>query len=493
MKKNQMQKKINERQPLKWITTILLFASYTGLGMTEGLLPTTFLDLRDQLGVDTAKMSFAFTTRYAGIGLGGIAAGCLTNMKSVNKTLLVGAYMMVASVLVIVMPWLHNFALVMLLIGTTGILNGTTDTVHNVLMILTWGQQSGPYLQGLHLSYSVGAFITQAIAIPFLSTSIYSAHNNTESMFFDEMPLKNSTKLSNGNLMMNESNNANTFNGTANCPTYATIMTKSYIQFLYMIIGVYIGVMGLSYCILARFNRKNNYTPVNIAEDGNEATNQTNDKLPRYYKIKFLMLLGLIFFSFGSLQTTIGGLLIPFVVQCLQWTKPKGSLIRSAFLIAFPVSSLLSIPIFATKFISVTQLIVMNVTMILSSGIIFAIFVQKHFIVIWITMLISGIGQAGLFVPMLLWYKENIMSVTTGLIPSIQISTQCLGAVSVPLLTGYLIDKVQVMCFPYVIMTFSILISSLSCVTYGSARLYKKRCKQKNKNVTELIKVEITT
>ncbi|CAH1786719.1 unnamed protein product [Owenia fusiformis] len=471
---------VNETKVLRWLTTILLYASFMGLGMIEGLLPATFLDLRDQLGVDISTMSFAFTTRYAGVVLGGVSAGWLTNIKTINKSLLLGVCLIVSSVLMIITPWLQHVALVMMMIGLYGILNGLADTVHNVLLILTWGQQAGPYLQGLHLSYSAGTFITPVLAIPFLSRQIHSAHNNSKEVIVgdqSEMFIKKEyILLNNHTFTMNESYySTNTSNGLTNITT----MTRSSIQFVYMILGLYVGIMGLCFCILVRCKKKNGSMPATEVYDQEESViNQTHDTLPRYYRIKFLIFLGLIFFAYGSIQSTIGGLLIPFVVQGLHWTKQQGTMIISAYWIIASISRLINIPIYATKVITVTKLIVINILMTFLSSIIFVIFVQFHFIVVWITMLGISIGQATLFVAAMLWYQENIMPVTTGIIPSILVSSQCLGAILVPLLTGYLIDKVQAMCFSYVIVTLTTLMTSLSCFTYVSVRLYKKRHKQ---------------
>ncbi|CAH1786718.1 unnamed protein product [Owenia fusiformis] len=445
--------------------------------MADGLIAVTFLDLRDQLDVDTATMSFTFTTRFAGVALGSMSAGYLTNIKTLNKTLLLGIYLIVSSVLFIVTPWLQHVALVMLLIGLSGISTGSADTVHNVLVILTWGQQSGPYLQGLHFSFTVGAFIAPGIAMPFISKQIQSADNNGADVFADPTEtLRNYTILDTSVPTVSESNHTVNDNVT----TMVTTMTKSRIVFAYLIIGLYVGILGVCFCILVRFNKQRGYQPANEVREQDEEnyTDESQDTLPRYYKIKFLILLGMIFFAYGSLQALLGGLLIPFVVQGLDWTKQQGTLIVSAFWITFAISRLVTIPIFATQFIQVTQLILINISMIFISSIIFVIFVQYHFIVVWITMLVIGIGQATLLVAAMLWYRENVMPMTTGLIPSIQISSHCLGAISVPLLAGYLIDKVQAMCFPYVIVTLTTLMTSLSCFTYVSVRLYKKRHKQ---------------
>ena len=50
----------------------------------------------------------------------------------------------------------------------------------NVLCLNIWGMNSGPYMQALHFSFGVGAFVAPLIAEPFLAQGDFNATNVTE-------------------------------------------------------------------------------------------------------------------------------------------------------------------------------------------------------------------------------------------------------------------------------------------------------------------------
>ena len=72
----------------------------------------------------------------------------------------------------------------------------------NVLCLNIWGMNSGPYMQALHFSFGVGAFVAPLIAEPFLAQGDFNATNVTEKyelVHFNAESLPNLSDIKNKN------------------------------------------------------------------------------------------------------------------------------------------------------------------------------------------------------------------------------------------------------------------------------------------------------
>ncbi|KAM7395003.1 hypothetical protein PAMA_006649 [Pampus argenteus] len=146
----------------RWVVTLVLCASFLGLGMSISVLGPTFQDLAVNVKKDISNISYIFVGRSAGyIGgslLGGVLFDCM------NPRVLLGCSMLVTAFGMYATPFCKQALLLTGLMSSIGISMGVLDTGGNVLLLDTWGEQAGPHMQALHFSFAAGAFVSPIIA-----------------------------------------------------------------------------------------------------------------------------------------------------------------------------------------------------------------------------------------------------------------------------------------------------------------------------------------
>ena len=143
------------------------YLAFIALGLVTASIGTTLPGLAENVRgehgspVSLDKISILFTAGALGYLLGSLLGGRaydrVPGHAVMGSVLLVLASMMA---LVPVIPWLWLLAAVTLLRGAA---SGTVDVGGNTLLVWLHGREVGPYMNGLHFCFGIGAFVSPLI------------------------------------------------------------------------------------------------------------------------------------------------------------------------------------------------------------------------------------------------------------------------------------------------------------------------------------------
>ena len=137
------------------------YAAFIALGLTSASLGPTLSGLAANTGTAISQISILFSARAFGYLLGSLLGGRLFDrMRGHPVMALMLAGMVTSMALVPGLKLLWLLALVILLIGVA---EGSVDVGANTLIVWVHRGDVGPYMNGLHFFYGVGAFISPLI------------------------------------------------------------------------------------------------------------------------------------------------------------------------------------------------------------------------------------------------------------------------------------------------------------------------------------------
>jgi MFS transporter, FHS family, Na+ dependent glucose transporter 1 len=141
--------------------TAAYFVAFIVLGIVTSSLGPTLPGLAKQTGVQLSQISFLFTTRSLGYMMGSFLGGRLYDRLR-GHPLMGGALLIMAAALSLVpaIPLLWLLALVLLFIG---IGEGLLDVGGNTLIVWLHGKKVGPFMNGLHFFFGIGAFLSPVL------------------------------------------------------------------------------------------------------------------------------------------------------------------------------------------------------------------------------------------------------------------------------------------------------------------------------------------
>lgn len=145
----------------KYRNTIGYFASFIVLGLTSASLGPTLPGLAANTGVALSAISFLFTARSFGYMLGSLQGGRWYDRlpgHPIMVAVLVAMAVLLALAPLIPMLWLLAAALLLLGCG-----EGIIDLGSNILLVWTHGERVGPFMNGLHFFFGVGAFLAPIV------------------------------------------------------------------------------------------------------------------------------------------------------------------------------------------------------------------------------------------------------------------------------------------------------------------------------------------
>lgn len=137
------------------------YAAFIGLGLASASLGPTLPHLAEHTQTQLSEVSFLFTGRSLGYLLGSLLGGRLYDRMAGHQIMagmLVGAALMLA--LTPLMPLLWLLTLVLLFLGMA---EGAVDVGGNTLLIWVHRDKVGPFMNGLHFFFGVGAFLSPII------------------------------------------------------------------------------------------------------------------------------------------------------------------------------------------------------------------------------------------------------------------------------------------------------------------------------------------
>ena len=144
-----------------WRRLVGYYAALAAVGLANSVLGPTLPGLAAQTGATLSQISLLFVARAAGYLSGSWVIGRLYDR-------LPGHPIMIAALLALglglaatpLSPWLGLLAALLLLIGLA---EAGTDIGVNTLLVWTYGDAVGPYLNGLHFAFGLGAALAPVV------------------------------------------------------------------------------------------------------------------------------------------------------------------------------------------------------------------------------------------------------------------------------------------------------------------------------------------
>jgi FHS family Na+ dependent glucose MFS transporter 1 len=133
------------------------YATYVLLGLMLTSIGPSLDALRAQSGSSTEAIALLFTANSLGYIAGSLLAGRLYARIAGNRVLPVA--LMILALLTLTVPWLGSLGQMILVFGLIGVPLGVMDVGGNTLIVWLYRDDVPPYMNALHLSFGVGAFL----------------------------------------------------------------------------------------------------------------------------------------------------------------------------------------------------------------------------------------------------------------------------------------------------------------------------------------------
>jgi FHS family Na+ dependent glucose MFS transporter 1 len=133
------------------------FATYVLLGLMLTSIGPSMDALRAQSRSSTETIALLFTASSLGYIAGSLLAGRLYARFAGHRVLT--AALLILAPLTLTVPWLGSLGPLLLVFGLIGVALGVMDVGGNTLIVWLYRADVPPYMNALHLSFAVGAFI----------------------------------------------------------------------------------------------------------------------------------------------------------------------------------------------------------------------------------------------------------------------------------------------------------------------------------------------
>lgn len=150
-----------EDQPGRLAKTAGYYVAFIVLGLSTAALGPTLPGLAEQTRSTLSQVSFLFATRSLGYLLGSLLAGRLYDRLPGQR--LMGVMLLVMAVGLALLPGIPMLWLLAGVLLILGIGEGTLDVGANTLIVWVHRDKVGPFMNGLHFFYGVGAFLSPVI------------------------------------------------------------------------------------------------------------------------------------------------------------------------------------------------------------------------------------------------------------------------------------------------------------------------------------------
>jgi fucose permease len=139
------------------------------LGLGMAIVGPTLKLLACQTGSTTDAMGWLFFCGSVGYTLGTLLGGRLFDRVARGNALLGGAEL-VAAVLLAALPFVRVLWLFLAVVFCRGVLEGMVNTGANTLLLWTHREKASPFINGLHFSFGVGAFVAPLVVAGFVGS-----------------------------------------------------------------------------------------------------------------------------------------------------------------------------------------------------------------------------------------------------------------------------------------------------------------------------------
>ena len=141
--------------------TITYYAAFVALGLSSASLGPTLRGLAQHTRTHLNEISFLFTARSLGYLIGSLLGGRLYD-RVPGHAVMAAALVLMAAMLLL-SPLLPLLWLLTAFLLVLGMAEGAVDVGGNTLLVWVHRHQVGPFMNGLHFFFGIGAFLSPII------------------------------------------------------------------------------------------------------------------------------------------------------------------------------------------------------------------------------------------------------------------------------------------------------------------------------------------
>ena len=147
----------NEKQQ-RILTTAFYYISFIGLGLASGVLGPSLLRLADNTNATIASISSIMLFHALGYMIGAVLGGRSYDRVAGNPVMSLMLVIIAASLAFT--PVTSLLWVLVALMFMLGVSQGSLDVGGNTLLVWVHGNKVGPFMNGLHMFFGVGAFMS---------------------------------------------------------------------------------------------------------------------------------------------------------------------------------------------------------------------------------------------------------------------------------------------------------------------------------------------
>jgi FHS family Na+ dependent glucose MFS transporter 1 len=148
-------------QPNRIGNTVTYYFSYIILGLITSVIGPTLPGLAEQTRSNLSEVSFLFTAHSLGFMCGALLAGRLYDR--VRGHILLGFAFVCMAIMLFLVPYPSILWIVAAFLFLMGIGEGILDVGGNTLLVWLHGSKVGPFMNGLHFFFGLGALLSPII------------------------------------------------------------------------------------------------------------------------------------------------------------------------------------------------------------------------------------------------------------------------------------------------------------------------------------------
>jgi FHS family Na+ dependent glucose MFS transporter 1 len=141
--------------------TVNYYLALLALGLTTGAIGPALPHLAEQTHSPIQDISYLFVSLALGYLLGSLAGGRLIDRIKGHPVIIAGLVGMAITTALI--PLTPDLRLLILLAFMVGLSQSFVDVGGNLMIVWLYGQDVGPFMNGLHLSFGIGTLISPLI------------------------------------------------------------------------------------------------------------------------------------------------------------------------------------------------------------------------------------------------------------------------------------------------------------------------------------------
>ncbi|XP_072407930.1 sodium-dependent glucose transporter 1 [Chiloscyllium punctatum] len=400
------------------VDTLLLCGAFLGLGMSIAILGPTFQELATNVDKNISEISYIFVGRSLGYVGGSLIGGILFDCT--NPHLLIGISMLMTSLGMYTIPWCTKAVMLTGLMSLIGISMGFLDTGGNLLILLVWGTEVGPYMQALHFSFALGAFVAPILAKPLLGTLQKTIDDS-------------------GNSLLNNTKNSTQSKFVGFMDVLKTTVS-AFTPFIwtYIVIGSFVLLISVSFFgIYLRSSPNRNRA----------AVSSQDPPFARYHTV-ILFFLFFFFFWYVGAEVAYGSYIFTYAKDFVHFDDNRAAGLNSLFWGTFAAGRGLAIFLAACLYPG-TLILLSLIGCIISSIILIMHYTSPIFL--WVGTGLYGVSMAATFPSGVSWVKQYTN--TTGKSAALFVFGAALGEMVVPALVGFLQGLDTIRQYPVLMLT----------------------------------------